>query len=42
MASTYGVPDGSSLADWPFGYDELEPWYERVEWEVGGHAAWWR
>ncbi|WP_144711657.1 GMC oxidoreductase [Curtobacterium pusillum] len=35
MASTYGVPEGSSLADWPFGYDELEPWYERAEWEVG-------
>ncbi|SDQ12993.1 Choline dehydrogenase [Curtobacterium sp. UNCCL20] len=35
MASTYGVPAGSSLADWPFGYDELERWYERAEWEVG-------
>ncbi|MFK4484169.1 GMC oxidoreductase [Curtobacterium sp. AB7] len=35
MASTYGVPDGSALADWPFGYDELEPWYERAEWEIG-------
>lgn len=35
MASTYGVPDGSDLADWPFGYDELAPYYERAEWEVG-------
>jgi len=35
MASTYGVPAGSSLADWPFGYDELEPWYARAEWELG-------
>lgn len=35
MASTYGVPEGSSLADWPFGYEELAPWYERVEDEVG-------
>lgn len=35
MASTYGVPDGSALADWPFGYDDLEPWYERAEWELG-------
>ncbi|MEO6395661.1 MAG: GMC family oxidoreductase [Devosia sp.] len=35
MASRYGVPDGSSLADWPIGYDELAPWYERVEWEIG-------
>lgn len=35
MASTYGVPAGSALADWPFGYDELEPYYLRAEWEVG-------
>lgn len=35
MASTYGVPAGSSLADWPLGYDELEPWYDRAEWEIG-------
>ncbi|MFD3308618.1 GMC family oxidoreductase N-terminal domain-containing protein [Streptomyces sp. NPDC058694] len=35
MASTYGVPDRSTLVDWPFGYDELEPYYERAEWELG-------
>jgi choline dehydrogenase-like flavoprotein len=35
MASTYGVPEGSALADWPFGYDELEPYYLRAEWDVG-------
>src|SRR3569623_436859 len=35
MASTYGVPDGSSLADWPLDYDELAPWYDRAEWEIG-------
>ncbi|WP_082518693.1 GMC family oxidoreductase [Leifsonia sp. Leaf336] len=35
MASTYGVPAGSTLADWPFGYEELEPYYERAEWELG-------
>jgi choline dehydrogenase-like flavoprotein len=35
MASTYGVPPGSSLADWPIGYDELAPYYERAEWELG-------
>jgi choline dehydrogenase-like flavoprotein len=41
MASTYGVPDGSSLADWPVSYDDLAPYYERAEWEVGvsGDAA---
>ncbi len=35
MASTYGVPEGSSLADWPITYADLEPYYERAEWEVG-------
>ncbi len=35
MASTYGVPPGSSLADWPISYDDLEPYYERAEWEIG-------
>ena len=35
MASHYGVPAGSSLADWPIGYADLEPYYEKVEWEVG-------
>ena len=40
MASTYGVPDGSSLADWPISYDDLAPWYDRAEWEIGvsGHG----
>ena len=35
MASEYGVPGGSALADWPISYDDLEPYYDRVEWEVG-------
>ncbi|RYG24403.1 GMC family oxidoreductase [bacterium] len=35
MASVYGVPEGSSLADWPIGYEDLVPWYERVEDEIG-------
>jgi choline dehydrogenase-like flavoprotein len=35
MASEYGVPAGSSLADWPISYDDLAPYYERVEWEIG-------
>ena len=41
MASTYGVPDGSSLADWPISHDDLEPDYDRAEWELGvsGDAA---
>jgi choline dehydrogenase-like flavoprotein len=35
MASTYGVPAGSSLADWPIGYADVAPFYERAEWEIG-------
>lgn len=35
MASTYGVPDGSSLVDWPISYEDLEPYYELVEWALG-------
>lgn len=35
MATRYGVPAGSSLADWPFDYAELAPYYEAIEWELG-------
>lgn len=35
MASIYGVPEDSTLVDWPFLYDELELYYARVEWELG-------
>ena len=35
MASTYGVPKGSSLVDWPIAYEDLAPYYERAEWEIG-------
>lgn len=35
MASMYGVPEGSALADWPITYDELEQYYDKVEWELG-------
>ena len=33
---------GTDVQDWPLTYDELEPYYERFEWEFGiaqGHAA---
>lgn len=35
MASIYGVPEGSSLADWCISYEDVEPYYEKVEWELG-------
>src|SRR3954447_22985847 len=28
MATNYGVPAGSSLADWPISYSDLDPYYE--------------
>lgn len=35
MATTYGAPTDCTLVDWPFGYDQLAPFYDRVEWELG-------
>jgi choline dehydrogenase-like flavoprotein len=35
MRSTYGAPEGSTLDDWPISYDDLEPFYEKAEWEIG-------
>jgi len=35
MASAYGVPSGSALADWPITYDDLEPFYTRIEQSLG-------
>jgi choline dehydrogenase-like flavoprotein len=35
MRSTYGAPEGSTLEDWPISYDDLEPYYEEAEWEIG-------
>ncbi len=35
VVSTDGAVAGASLADWPISYDELEPFYERAEWEFG-------
>lgn len=35
LKSIYGCPEGSTLADWPISYDDLEPFYEKAEWEIG-------
>ena len=29
------IPKGSTVEDWPFGFDELEPYYDKVEYEIG-------
>jgi len=36
--SRYGasrIPKGSTVEDWPFGLEELEPYYDKVEYEIG-------
>jgi choline dehydrogenase-like flavoprotein len=41
VLSTEGAVAGASLADWPITYDDIEPFYERAEWDFGvsGDAA---
>ena len=34
-ATHEGTIAGTGLADWPIGYDELEPYYTQAEWELG-------
>jgi gluconate 2-dehydrogenase alpha chain len=29
------IPAGSTVEDWPFGLEELEPFYDKVEYEIG-------
>lgn len=33
--SVLGAIPGTAFADWPISYQELEPYYTKVEWEVG-------
>jgi choline dehydrogenase-like flavoprotein len=33
--SVWGPIAGAAFADWPITYEELEPYYTRVEWEIG-------
>ena len=35
MRSTYGAVEGSTLDDWPISHQDLEPYYEKAEWEMG-------
>ena len=35
MKTTYGHVEGSTLEDWPISYFDLEPFYEKAEWEIG-------
>ena len=33
--SVFGAISGTAFADWPITYQELEPYYSKVEWEIG-------
>ena len=35
VLSTEGPVPDASLADWPVSYEEMEPWFQRAEWELG-------
>jgi len=37
--SMLGPISGTNFADWPLTYDEIEPYYTRVEWEIGVSGA---
>jgi len=37
--SVLGSIEGTNFADWPITYDELEPYYSKVEWDVGVSGA---
>ena len=37
--SRLGAIKGTGFADWPLSYDELEPYYTRVDWEIGVSGA---
>lgn len=35
LKTIYGHVEGSTLEDWPISYSDLEPCYEKAEWEIG-------
>lgn len=35
LKSTYGVIDGANIADWPISYEDVEPYYTKVEEVIG-------
>ncbi len=37
--SVLGEIPGTGLADWPITYEELEPYYAKVDWEIGVSGA---
>jgi choline dehydrogenase-like flavoprotein len=41
MKKRFGAPKGSTIEDWPIRYEDLEPWYDRIEYllGVGGNSG---
>lgn len=37
--SLLGAISGTNFADWPISYEELEPYYTKVDWEIGVSGA---
>ena len=37
--SVLGAIDGTNFVDWPISYEELEPYYTKVEWDMGVSGA---
>lgn len=37
--SALGPIAGTNFCDWPIGYEELEPYYTKVDWEIGVSGA---
>jgi choline dehydrogenase-like flavoprotein len=37
--SLWGAIEGTNFADWPITYEELEPYYTKVDWEIGVSGA---
>jgi choline dehydrogenase-like flavoprotein len=37
--SKWGPISGATFADWPITYEELEPYYTKVDWEIGVSGA---
>ncbi len=37
--SLIGAIGGTNFADWPISYEELEPYYTKVDWEIGVSGA---
>jgi len=39
LLSTFGAIEGANVVDWPISYEELEPYYEKVERVIGVSGA---